>query len=241
MNHSVQTISVANLAYAFLPAFVVIGILYKWSINPGKAFYALNRMLIQLLLIGYVLVYLFQSDKAWIIMMILAVMVFSSSWIALGTISDQRLKLFKITLVSITLGGGLTLLLITGVVLKLNPWYLPQYMIPLAGMIFANSMNSVSLAAERMRAELDRGETYLQARKIAFHAALIPLINTLFAVGLVSLPGMMTGQILAGISPLIASRYQIMVMCMVFGSAGISAACFLMLYKPMCVLKSSEN
>ena len=169
--------------------------------------------------------------------MVLAVMVFSSSWIALGTISNHRLKLFKNALLSITLGGCLTLLLITQVVLELDPWYLPQYMIPLAGMIFANSMNSVSLAAERMTAEIDRGGTYECARKIALRASLIPLINMLFAVGLVSLPGMMTGQILAGVSPLIASRYQIMVMCMVFGSAGISSACFLMLYKPMCMRK----
>jgi len=58
------------------------------------------------------------------------------------------------------------------------------------------------------------------------------VINSLFAVGLVSLPGMMTGQILSGISPLIAARYQIMVMCMIFGSAGIATACFLVLIKP---------
>ena len=63
----------------------------------------------------------------------------------------------------------------------------------------------------------------------AYHAAMIPVINSLFAVGLVSLPGMMTGQILSGVSPLIAARYQIMVMCMIFASAGISTAVFLAL------------
>ena len=67
------------------------------------------------------------------------------------------------------------------------------------------------------------------ARNRAFTAALIPITNTLFAVGLVSLPGMMTGQILSGVSPLLAVRYQIIVMCMVFGSAGISSACYLSL------------
>ena len=70
-----------------------------------------------------------------------------------------------------------------------------------------------------------------KARNIAFRASLIPITNSLFAVGLVSIPGMMTGQILSGISPLIAARYQIMVMCMVFGAAGISSACFLALIK----------
>ena len=99
-------------------------------------------------------------------------------------------------------------------------------------MIFANAMNSVSLAAERLTAEMERDVQYEQARNIAFRASLIPIINSLLAVGLVSLPGMMTGQILSGISPLIAVRYQIMVMCMVFASAGISSACFLKFLDP---------
>ena len=65
----------------------------------------------------------------------------------------------------------------------------------------------------------------------ALKASLIPITNSLFAVGLVSLPGMMTGQILSGVSPFIAARYQIMVMCMIFASAGISAASFLALVR----------
>jgi len=127
----------------------------------------------------------------------------------------------------------LTLVLVSQIVLTLEPWYQPQFMIPLAGMIFANSMNSISLAVERLNAEKNRNVPYTEARNIALQAALIPVINALFAVGLVSLPGMMTGQILSGVSPLIAIRYQIMVMCMVFGSAGISAACFLSWVKPV--------
>jgi putative ABC transport system permease protein len=104
-------------------------------------------------------------------------------------------------------------------------------MIPLGGMIFATSMNAVSLSAERLGAELTRGASYDDARRIAIRAALIPQINTLFAVGIVSLPGMMTGQILSGVTPLIAVRYQIMVMCMLFGASGLSAACFLVLQR----------
>ena len=98
-------------------------------------------------------------------------------------------------------------------------------------MIFASSMNTVSLAAERFQAEIGRDIDYARARRTAFGAALIPLVNTLFAVGLVSLPGMMTGQILSGIDPLVAARYQVMVMCMIFGSAGLSASCYLVLIK----------
>ena len=101
-------------------------------------------------------------------------------------------------------------------------------------MIFSNSMNSVSLAGERLYSELGHHNDFARARSTAFQAALIPITNSLLAVGLVSLPGMMTGQILAGTSPLIAARYQIIVMCMIFSSAGISAALFLWLIRSQC-------
>jgi putative ABC transport system permease protein len=189
-------------------------------------------MLVQLLLIGYVLGYIFEYDSASIVMAVLAVMAFASSWIALRTINVQRRLLFTKALYAITIGGGATLLLITQGVLDLQPWYFPRYVIPLAGMIFANAMNSVSLAAERLEAEIVREAHYEQARGIAFRSSLIPITNSLFAVGLVSIPGMMTGQILSGISPLMAARYQIMVMGMIFSAAGISSGCFLMFAKP---------
>ena len=231
VNNSIQTIPLVNLVIVFIPVVVVIGILFKWSLNPKNGIYAIARMLIQLLFIGYFLTYIFESDSAWIVIVILTVMILSSSWIALRTVKAKRLILYKNAFFSIAIGGGATLLIVTKGVLGLQPWYWPQYIIPLAGMIFANSMNSVSLAVERLYAEIERGVSYEQACKIAFQAALIPIVNSLFAVGLVSIPGMMTGQILSGISPLIAARYQIMVMCMIFGSAGISSACFLVLAK----------
>ena len=105
----------------------------------------------------------------------------------------------------------------------------PRFVVPLAGMIFANAMNTVSLAAERFEAERARGVEVATSRRVALDAALIPQVNALLAVGLVSLPGMMTGQILSGIEPLVAVRYQIMVMCMTFGSAGLAAAVYLVL------------
>jgi len=114
-------------------------------------------------------------------------------------------------------------------VLELRPFHSAQYVIPLAGMVFASAMNSISISicAEGFQSERNRGEKITVAREFAFKAALIPITNALFDVGLVSLPGMMTGQIIAGVDPPIAARYQIMVMCMLFSSAGLSAACFL--------------
>ena len=231
MNNSVHTIPFINLILAFIPAIAVVGILWKWGLGYGNSLYAIFRMLIQLLLIGYFLIFIFKSDSYLIVVGVLAIMLFASSWIALRTVKIPRRVLYMKSFCSISVGGGIILLLVTQGVLNLQPWYLPNYVIPLAGMIFANAMNSVSIAVERLNAEIDRAVSYEKARVIALRASLIPITNSLFAVGLVSLPGMMTGQILSGISPFIAARYQIMVMCMIFGSAGISSACFLTLVR----------
>jgi putative ABC transport system permease protein len=231
MNNSVQIIPFTNLVLAFIPAIVVVVIVWRWGIGYKRSIYALARMLIQLLLIGYFLVFIFKTDNSLIVIGVLAVMLFVSSWIALHTKTIPKRELYLKSFCSISLGGGIILLLITQGVLNLHPWYLPSYVIPLAGMIFANAMNSVSLAVERLEAEIDRDVPYEQARIIALRTSLIPITNSLLAVGLVSLPGMMTGQILSGVSPFIAARYQIMVMCMIFGSAGISAAFFLYLVR----------
>jgi len=236
----IQTISFANLALAFIPVFVVIAIIGKWNLGYKVSLYAVARMLIQLLLIGYALTYIFQTKNVWVVLLVLSVMLASASWIALRTIHLPRKTLYLKSLGAILLGGGATLLLMSQAVLDLSPWYLPRYLIPLAGMIFASSMNSISLAGERLEAEISRDVRYPQARSIALQASLIPITNSLFAVGLVSLPGMMTGQILSGTSPMIAVRYQIMVMCMIFGSAGISSALFLLWIKPH-VLKNSPD
>jgi len=231
MNKTIQTIPIMHLALAFIPVCIVIIIMHHWSREHRNGIYAVSRMLAQLLLVGYFLAFIFNTRNAFIVLTVLAVMLFTASWIGLRTVKQDRLRLYPKALLALTVGGGTTLVLVTQGVLGLTPWYWPNYFIPLAGMIFANAMNSVSLAADRLESEIGRDIEYDQARNIAFRASLIPITNSLFAVGLVSIPGMMTGQILSGVSPLIAARYQIMVMCMVFGAAGISSACFLGLVK----------
>lgn len=223
----IETISVARLALSFVPVAIVVVLMWHWKMGVGRSFYAIGRMLLQLTLIGYVLVYIFQTESAYFVSGILMVMLIAASWIALNTVDLPARSLLPASFVSVLLGGGTTLLLISQGVLQLEPWYQPNYLIPLAGMIFAASMTNISLALERLHAELQNGNTFLDARNTAFRTSMIPVINSFFAVGLISLPGMMTGQILSGVSPLIAVRYQIMVMCMIFGAAGLSTACFL--------------
>lgn len=224
---NVATISVPQLALSFIPVAIVVVLMWRWSQGYGRAMLAIARMLLQLTLIGYVLVYIFQTESGLVISGVLAVMLVAASWIALNTVTLPKGPLFLASLISVVLGGGTTLLLITQGVLQLKPWYQPSYMIPLAGMIFSASMTNISLALERLHAELTNGATFQHARDTAFRTSMIPVINSFLAVGLISLPGMMTGQILSGVSPLVAVRYQIMVMCMIFGAAGLSTVGFL--------------
>ena len=229
MNSALETIPLANLAIAFIPVAIVIALLFRWSLDGRTAIYAVARMLLQLLLIGYALNWIFAGDSAVVIALLLTFMLGVASWIAMRPLKQNTGTSYARILIAIAVGGCGTLALITTSVMEIEPWYAPRQIIPLAGMIFANSMNAVSLAAERLDAELTQGMDLKEARNLAYQAALIPLLNSLFAVGLVSLPGMMTGQILSGVEPLVAARYQIMVMCMLFGAAGISAGIYLSL------------
>ena len=236
----IAVISVPRLAISFIPVAVVVFVMSFWHIRVGRSFHAIGRMLLQLTLIGYVLVYIFETESWLIVSGVLTVMLAAASWIALNTVDHRRWSLFPASFASVTIGGGATLALITQGVLQLHPWYQPNIVIPLAGMIFAASMTNISLAAERLHAELANGRTFSTARETAFRTSMIPVINSFFAVGLISLPGMMTGQILSGVSPLIAVRYQIMVMCMIFGAAGLSTACFLTLIRNVEQFRSQE-
>lgn len=229
MNGGVIEIPVEGLALAFIPAAIVIVILHRWAAGAPTAIYATARMLGQLLLIGFVLVYIFETERPAVILAVLLVMLVAASWIAIRPLDEKSPRSFLRAFVAIAIGGVLTLGLISQGVIGVDPWFSPRYVVPLAGMIFAGSMNAVSLAGERLQSEYRRGVPYVEARRTALQAALIPITNSLFAVGLVSLPGMMTGQILSGVSPLIAAKYQIVVMAMLFGATGISATLYLVL------------
>ncbi len=227
-----ETISLGRLSVAFLPAAFVIFMLGKWSLGVVEPTIAMARMLMQLLLVGFVLAYIFESNSPAIVFGVGLVMVFVAGWIALRSLEARTLDNYLRAVVAISLGGGVSLALMTQGVLHIQPWFSPKFVVPLAGMTFANAMNAVSLAAERFEAELKNGAEYPAARNTALRAALIPVTNSLLAVGLVSIPGMMTGQVLSGVEPFIAARYQIMIMCMVFGSAGMSTIAYLWQLRP---------
>ena len=221
-----KTLSLTDISIALIPVIIVFIIMLAWLDDKWQVFYATARMILQLLLVGYVLQSLFAQDMATITLAVIILMIIVSSWISLRPLSRITRQPFYSALLAIGVGGSLNLLLIVFGVIRPETWHQPALIIPLAGMVYANCMNAVSLAAERFQSDKSEHPA-ITARNRAFNAAMLPQINSLLAVGLVALPGMMTGQILSGVSPLIAVRYQIVVMCMVLGSAGISTALYL--------------
>jgi putative ABC transport system permease protein len=223
-----QTIPFVNLLYLLIPLVFVWYFYNAWTGDKKDIIYSTFRMIIQLLIIGYVLLYLFEEKNSLIGFFIILFMALVSAFITLRNTKDKSKKHYLIIFFAIMISGVIHLFLIINFVLDLEDFYTPRFVIPIAGMIFANTMNAISLAVERFEQESTR-EDFITARKIAFKAAMIPQINSLLAVGLVAIPGMMTGQILSGIDPLIAVRYQILIMSMTLSTAGISVIIYFLL------------
>lgn len=196
------------------------------------------RTVLQLVLVGYVLVYVFALDRWWAVLAVLLVMLAVAGREAVRRQDARPLRLYGITGAALLVGSGLTLWYVSAVVVRVEPWYNPRYVIPLFGMIVGNAMNAAALAAERLAGEmagqsaeieayLALGATSARAAREpvrrALRAALIPTVNSLMVVGVVALPGMMTGQILAGVSPLLAVRYQVVVMFMLASAVTATA------------------
>lgn len=224
---SIGLITLDHLLIAFVPVLLVTYIYFKWSLDTAEVGVAVVRMTAQLLLIGYVLAWLFEQQNAGVLGLVMLIMALASTWISLRKVKQARARLYFKTLLVITVSSLFILIIVVAGVLSLNPIEHSRVVIPLAGMIFSSAMTAVGLAAERYYSDRESGSKHIAARNKAFSASLIPITNSMLAVGLVALPGMMTGQILSGVSPLLAVRYQIVVMCMIFGVAGLSSAVFL--------------
>jgi putative ABC transport system permease protein len=224
------TLSLTDLGVAFIPVIFVLGLMWRFQYPMKKPLLALSRMLLQLIIIGYFLLYIFAQKNQWLVLAILLTMMLIASWIALNVVEVKTVRLYLSVLTAIVIGGCGVLFIMTIGVLHITPWYQPRILIPLAGMTFSSAMTAISIALERFEAEKQQQKNTNQATNKSFQAAMIPVVNSLFAVGLVALPGMMTGQILSGVEPYIAARYQIMVMCMIFATSGLSVFIFLKLH-----------
>ena len=189
--------------------------------------YSAGRSLIQLIAIGYILDIVFAIDNWLMVLAILGVMIAIASIVTRNRI-DQKLKgLLPTVILSIFASSAFTLAYMILLIVQPERWYDPQYLIPLGGMLFGNAMNSASLAGDRLlnaimqnRLEIEThlclGATARQAisgyQKEAIRTGLIPTLNNMMVIGLVSLPGMFTGQVLGGTNPRDAASYQILIL-----------------------------
>ncbi len=197
------------------------------------------RAALQLLAVGYFLLVLFQHQRAEWVFLVLTVMLAVAAWTSARRVdSGPATKvLVSRSLLAIAAGSALALVPVFAFVVAPTPWFDARYLIPISGMIVANAMNVVAQVNERIfasakndRAEIEQwlalGATPKQAlgrqARGALRAALIPTINGLLTVGLVSLPGMMTGQIVSGVAPEHAIRYQIVIMYQLVIVAAVS-------------------
>lgn len=230
----VYEIQPADLLWLLIPVAAIILITHKRSLSEVKSHVIpISRMIIQLLAIGFLLKWIFAYSTPVASVLMASVMAVAASWIGLRHLKSRRIGIIFPTFISIGLSGALYLSVCLLCVLKADPWYSPKIFIPIAGMIFANSMTGISITCERLLSEIKHADNIKTSQQKAFAAAIIPITNACLAIGLVSLPGMMTGQILSGVSPLIAVRYQAMIMLAIYGSVMTTVWLFLMLTRNM--------
>jgi len=238
MTASIIDLSLWDLVTVYSLLLMSIGLAHLLKAGQSKdLFWSGLRMFIQLLVVGYVLHLIFALETPLPVLLILIVMIGFAVQTIGARVKTKMPHFYRVVGTAILFGCGGMTFFFCSLVIGLEPWYDPRYLIPLAGMIIGNSMTGASLAVERLAAEFrerrDEIETGLclggsiqavseTAVSSAFRAALIPSVNAMAAMGLVFLPGMMTGQILSGTEPLIAVKYQIAIMCVITGSVSLT-------------------
>ncbi|MGF1464685.1 MAG: iron export ABC transporter permease subunit FetB [Sandaracinaceae bacterium] len=202
----------------------------------GRLATAAGRMVVQLLAVGYVLGVVFAWRHAGMIALLALVMVLAAARAAIAR-SERRVPgLYAGAFLVLLLVGTVTTVGATAGVVQVDPWWTPQYLIPILGMVLGNALTGISLSVDTILATLDAKRDRIEARlalgasrweageeavRDAVRRGLIPILNAMTVAGIVSLPGMMTGQILEGADPEAAVRYQIMIFFLIAGATAL--------------------
>jgi len=232
------TLSLFDLTLAaLLVVALALSSLRIYPVIAGQLAIAAVRTAIQLTLIGLVLKVLFaNSHILWVALLSLFMLAVAGREV----MARQHRRFsgwwgYGIGVVSMFISSFSVALFALVIVIGNQPWYEPQYAIPLLGMLLGNTMNGIALALDRLTSSASEQREVIEARLMlgysqqeaiadirqqVFRTGLIPIINAMAAAGIVSLPGMMTGQILAGAAPVEAVKYQIMIMFLISGGAG---------------------
>lgn len=235
----------AGLGYSALPVLAGLAVLALRGLGQVRPLLvALLRLVVQLLLLGLVLDWLFSTDSPALVGGIALVMLVVSAQTVGSRLKGGGAALFLESFGALALGTVLVMAVSLRIGLGVEPWYSPRVVIPLLGMVLGNSVTGVALAAERLDSELraDRElvewrltlgatprQAALPALRSAVRAALTPPINNMMIAGIVSIPGMMTGQLLAGADVPGAIRYQILVYLAITATVSLSTLALLRL------------
>lgn len=239
MERSLLDIQIIELVLAYIFVLILLLIVKSKDIgHKSEILLASIRMTIQLIIVGFILEYVFSNQSLFYSLGILIIMEFFAVYNIYGRVDGQMSRELKlITAGSMLLGTSISIFFFVMVVVRLDVWYRADYFIPLSGMLIGNSMTGISLGINHLidgfKDNKKLIENYLMlgaepefaVKKIsnrAFYNAVLPTINSMMGMGIVFLPGMMTGQILAGASPIAAIKYQIAIMMGILGSVTLT-------------------
>ena len=238
------------LAAALILINAIVSIVLRLRMERSL-FLASVRTTVQLLLVGFVLQWVFAVDRWYVVVAMLLVMTLIAGYTAAARNERRFAGMWISTLLSMGISSWIITAYALLVVLRgIDQWYQPQYAIPLMGMVLGNTLNGISVGLGTLTSELalrrgeidsaltlgaTRYEAALPTLRQAIRLGMTPIINSMMVVGLVSLPGMMTGQLLSGTSPIEAVKYQIMIMFLVasataLGTVGVVALSYLHLF-----------
>jgi putative ABC transport system permease protein len=206
----------------------------------GQIGLAAARMVVQLLAIGYVLRFIFALNHPAATMLLILIMVLVAAREVAARPERRFLGISNLVIgtVSVSFATLITAVLALTTAIRPQPWFDPHYAIPLAGIILGNVLNSASLSLDSLLSSVRRERPGIEARlslgaryseavaplvRDAIRRGLLPIINQMSAAGVVTLPGIMTGQILAGFDPVEAVKYQILLMFLLSGGSGLAA------------------
>lgn len=235
-------ISVLQVLIAFVFIAGVIFLSWLCGIGLERSFLVASiRVFLQLTILGYILKYVFNlGGNRWAMLIILECMVVIASVEAARRQEERNIGLVISLLISLNIAATAVLMFLFAGVMQRDPFRLPHYFIPLAGMVIGNAANGSALAVHRLTSDIraHRGEIevglslgaspyrvmqpYLRA---TVRTALIPSINTMMLTGLVQIPGIMGGLLMGGQAPVAAARYQTVIMYMV--PFGVMGSCLL--------------
>ncbi|MBI4734184.1 MAG: iron export ABC transporter permease subunit FetB [Rubrobacteridae bacterium] len=218
-------------------------------------FWGTIRTFAQLFLVGYILKFVFSLNNAHVVLLIFTGMILFAAITIRGRVKERAVPYLLPTFLSMFLSYMVVTVMVTAFIVNVKPWYQPQYFIPIGGMVIGNSMTAIAITLERIFSEIrsrrneielylslgaDHTEATMDITREAVRAGMIPSINSMMAVGLVFLPGMMTGQILAGVDPVISIKYQIVVMLMLVGSTAIGSIIIASIARNLCFNKAEQ-